>query len=34
LQLEAVFSKAWNGEEILPLLQELEKQISTQITEE
>lgn len=34
LQLEAVFSKAWDGEEILPLLQELEKQISTQITEE
>ena len=34
LQLEAVFSKAWNGEEILPLLQDLEKQISTQITEE
>ena len=34
LQLEALFAKVWDGEEILPLLQELEAQISTQIGEE
>lgn len=34
LQLEALFAKVWNGEEILPLVQELEAQISTQIGEE
>lgn len=31
LQLEALFSKVWNGEEITPLLKELEDQVSTQI---
>lgn len=31
LQLEAMFSKIWNGEEITPLLQEMEDQVSTQI---
>lgn len=31
LQLEALFSKVWNGAEIMPLLQELEDQVSTQI---
>ena len=31
LMLEALFSKVWNGEEVLPLVQELENQVSTQI---
>lgn len=31
LQLENLFAKVWNGEEIVPLLEELENQISTQI---
>lgn len=31
LQLENLFAKVWNGEEIIPLLEELENQISTQI---
>ena len=34
LQLEALFAKVWSGEEVLPLLRELERQISTQIGEE
>ena len=34
LQLEALFSKVWKGEEVLPLLQSLENQIGAQITEE
>ena len=34
LQLEALFAKVWNGEEILPLLRDLERQISSQIGEE
>ena len=32
LKLEALFAKVWNGEEITPLLQELEEQLATQIT--
>ena len=31
LSLEALFAKVWNGEEVMPLVQELENQISTQI---
>ena len=31
LQLEALFAKVWNGEEVLPLVRELEEQISTQV---
>jgi maltose-binding protein MalE len=34
LQLEALFAKVWSGEEVLPLLRDLERQISTQIGEE
>lgn len=34
LQLEALFSRVWSGEEVLPLVKELEEQIATQITEE
>ena len=34
LQLEALLMKTWNGEEVLPLVRELEEQISTQIVEE
>ena len=31
LQLEALFAKVWNGAEVMPLLQELSGQISTQL---
>lgn len=31
LQLEALFAKVWNGEEVKPLVHELEEQIATQI---
>lgn len=34
LQLEALFAKVWNGEEVRPLVQKLEEQISTQIGSE
>ena len=34
LQLEALLMKTWNGEEVLPLVRELEEQISTQIKAE
>ena len=34
LQLEALFAKVWNGEEVLPLVRRLEEQISTQIGSE
>ena len=34
LQLEALFSRVWDGEEVLPLVKELEEQISSQIMEE
>ena len=31
LQLEALFAKVWNGEEVEPLVRELEEQIATQL---
>ncbi len=31
LQLEALFAKVWDGEEVVPLVRELEEQIATQI---
>lgn len=34
LQLEALFSRVWDGEEVLPLVKELEEQIATQILDE
>lgn len=33
LQMEALFAKVWNGEEVTPLLRDLEEQIATQIGE-